>query len=89
MMMVVFVVTAGTCYLAEQNRRSNQQRLLDASFSNHVRSFLALEQNRSRVIKARCWALAQAVRLRAALEERDTEDLYENARTELDRKSVV
>jgi len=83
MMMVVFVVTAGTCYLAEQNRRSNQQRLLDASFSNHVRSFLALEQNRSRAVKARCWALAQAVRLRAALEERDTEDLYENARTEL------
>ncbi|HEY2799959.1 MAG TPA: hypothetical protein VGI85_05150, partial [Chthoniobacterales bacterium] len=83
MMVVVFAITAATCYLAEQNRRANQQRLLDASFNNHVQAFLALQESRSRAIKAKCWTLAQAVRIRAALEERDVEDLYQNARTAL------
>jgi signal transduction histidine kinase len=83
MMLVVFAVTAATVYLTEENRRTNQQRLLDAQFTNRVRSFLALQEGRSRTIKEKCWTLAQAVRLRAALEEGDVEDLYQNARTEL------
>ena len=83
MMLVVLGVTAATVYLAEQNRRTNQQRLLDAQFTSRIRSFLALQEGRSRAIKAKCWTLAQAVRLRAALEELDIEDLYQNARTEL------
>ena len=83
MMLVVFAVTAATVYFAEENRSSNQQRLLDAQFANRVRPFLATQEARARAIKGKCWTLAQAVRLRAALEERDPEDLYQNARAEL------
>ena len=83
MMLVVFAVTAATVYVAEENRRANHRRLLDAEFENRVRSFLAREETRARAIREKCWTLSQAVRLRAALEERDVEDLYQNARTEL------
>jgi len=83
MMLVVFAVTTATVYLAEENRRANQQQLLDTRFADRVRAFLTLQETRARAIKGKCWTLAQSVRLRAALEERDVEDLYQNARTEL------
>jgi len=83
MMLVVFAVMAASVYLAEENRRRNQQRVLDAQFEAHVRSFLAVEEARSDAIKEKCRALSHSVRLRAALEERDVDDLYQNAVTEL------
>jgi signal transduction histidine kinase len=82
-MFVVLAVTSATLYLAERNLRDNQQRALDAQFQNQVRSFLALQEARSIAVMERCRALSQSVRLRAALEERDIEDLYRNALTEL------
>ncbi len=83
MMLVVLAVTAVTVYFAERNRRAEQQRVLNAQFQNQVRSFLALQEARSAAITEKCRALSQAVRLRAALEERDVDDLYRNALTEL------
>jgi signal transduction histidine kinase len=83
MMLVVLAVTTATVYLAEKNRRTNHQRALDAQFQNHVQSFLKIQEARSEAITEKCRALAHSVRLRAALEERDVDDVYRNAVTEL------
>lgn len=82
MMGVVFAVTAASVFLAEKSRQKNQQRVLDAQFQAQVASFLAVEQARSDAIKEKCRAISHSVRLRAALEEREVEDLYENALSE-------
>jgi signal transduction histidine kinase len=84
MMLVVLAVTTATVYLAEKNRRANHQLLLDAQFQNRVQSFLKIQEAHSEIITEKCLALAHAVRLRAALEERDVDDLYRNALTELE-----
>ena len=84
MMLVVLGVTTATVYLAEKNRRANQQQLLDAQFKNRVQSFLKIQEAQSEIITEKCMALSHAVRLRAALEERDVDDLYQNALTELE-----
>src|SRR5437763_3405195 len=83
MMLVVLAVTTATCDLAEKNRRANQQQLLDAQFQNRVQSFLKIQAAQSEAITEKCLALSHSVRLRAALEERDADDLYHNAITEL------
>src|SRR5438874_11949084 len=82
-MFVVLAVTSATLYFAEQNLRQNHQRALDAQFQNQVHSFLAMQETRSRATMERCRSLSHSVRLRAALEERDVDDLYRNALTEL------
>src|SRR6267143_1352023 len=84
MMLVVLAVTTATVYLAEENRRTNHQRALDAQFQNQVQSFLKIQEAQSGAITEKCRALSRAVRLRAALEERDVDDLYQNALTELE-----
>ena len=84
MMLVVLAVTTATVYLAEENRRANHQRALDAQFQNQVQSFLKIQEAQSEAITEKCRALSHAVRLRAALEERDVDDLYRNALTELE-----
>ena len=84
MMLVVLAVTTATVYLAEKNRRANHQQLLDAQFQNRVQSFLKIQAAQSEAITEKCLALSHSVRLRAALEERDVDDLYQNALTELE-----
>src|SRR5438045_6042155 len=83
MMLVVLAVTTATVYLAEKNRRANQQQLLDAQFQNRVQSFLKIQAAQSAAITEKCLALSHSVRLRAALEEREVDDLYLKALTEL------
>ncbi len=83
MMLVVLAVTTATVYLAEKNRRTNHQRALDAQFQNQVQSFLKIQEAQSAAITEKCRALSRTVRLRAALEERDVDDVYRNAVTEL------
>ena len=84
MMFVVLAVTTATVYLAEENRRANHQRALDAQFQNQVQSFLKIQEAQSAAITEKCRTLSHAVRLRAALEERDVDDMYQNALTELE-----
>src|SRR5215831_1027264 len=84
MMLVVLAVTTATVYLVEKNRRANHQSALDTQFENQVRSFLKIQETRSAAITEKCRTLAHSVRLRAALEERDVDDLHQNALTELD-----
>lgn len=83
MMLLVIAVTAVTLYLAEKNLRQKNQEWLAAQFQSDVRHYLTLEDARLSGIKEKCRTLAQSVRLRAALEERDADDLYRNALTEL------
>jgi signal transduction histidine kinase len=84
MMLVVLAVTTATVYLAEENRRTNHQRALDTQFQNQVQSFLKVQETQSNVITEKCRTLSRGVRLRAALEERDVDDSYRNALTELE-----
>src|SRR2546430_13862863 len=84
MMLVVLAVTTATVYLAEKNRRANQQQVLDVQFQSRVQSFLKIQEAQSEIITEKCLVISHAVRLRAALEERDIDDLYQNALTELE-----
>ena len=83
MMLVVFAVTSATLYLAGKNLRAKQQETLETQFQNEVRSYLALQEGRLSGINEKCKVFSHSVRIRAALEERDIDDLYRNALTEL------
>ena len=83
MMLVVIAVTSATLYLAGNNLRAKQQEKLEAQFQNEVRSYLALQETRLSGINEKCRLFSHSVRIRAALEERDIDDLYRNALTEL------
>src|SRR5256886_6333868 len=83
MMLIVLAITGATVYLAENNLRANQQRLLNAQFQNQLRSFLAVQNLRSGAVAEKCRNVSRSVRLRAALEEKDVDDLYRNALAEL------
>jgi signal transduction histidine kinase/CheY-like chemotaxis protein len=83
MMIIVLAIIGATVYLAENNLRANQQRLLNAQFRNQVRSFLAVQDLRSSAVAEKCRDVSRSVRLRAALEEKDVADLYRNALNEL------
>jgi signal transduction histidine kinase/CheY-like chemotaxis protein len=83
LMLLVVALTTATLYLAERNLRQSHQRALDTQFENQLRAYLAMQETRSGTITERCRALSQSVRLRAALEERDVDDLYRNALAEL------
>ena len=84
MMLVVLAVTSATVYVAEENRRANHRRTLDAQFNDQVKAFLKTQETQSASISERCRELSRSVRLRAALEERDVDDVYRNALTELE-----
>ncbi len=83
MMVVVLAVTIATLYLAENNLRANQEKVFDIQFQNQVRSLVRAQETQSRAITERCRVASYSVRLRAALEESDVDDLYRNALTEL------
>src|ERR1041385_5817943 len=83
LMLVVVAVTGVTLFLAARNTQARYQQSLDAQFQDQMRLFTALQEARRTAITEKCSALSRSVRLRAALEERDIEDLYQNALTEL------
>ena len=83
LMLLVVVVTVTTIYLTERNAQDRYQEALDAKFHEQMRLFSGLQEARRRAILDKCRALSGSVRLRAALEEKDVEDLYRNALTEL------
>lgn len=83
MMLIVLAITSAAVYISENNLRSNQRRLLDAQFQNQLRSFLIVQDLRSGAVAKKCRDVSHSVRLRAALEEKDVDDLYRNAVAEL------
>ena len=83
MMLIVLAITSATVYTAENNLRANQQRLINTQFQNQLRSLLAVQNLRSGAVVEKCRDVSRSVRLRAALEEKDVTDLYQNALAEL------
>jgi signal transduction histidine kinase/CheY-like chemotaxis protein len=83
MMLVVVAITGATLYLAEKNLQAKHQEALNAQFQDQVRFFLALQDAQLGATTEKCRAVARSVRMRAALEEEDVDDLYRNALTEL------
>jgi signal transduction histidine kinase len=83
LMLIVVTVTGSTLYLAERNVQARYQESLDVQFQAQMRLFAVVQDTRLGVIRGKCRTLSHSVRLRAALEERDIEDLYQNALTEL------
>ena len=83
MMLIVLAVTGTTLYLAERNTQARYQESLDTRFQSQMRLFTELQEAQLDAITERCRTLSRSVRLRAALEERDVDDLYRNALTEL------
>ncbi len=82
-MLIVLAVTGATLYLAEQNTQARYQEALDTRFQSQMRLFTELQEAQLDAITERCRTLSRSVRLRAALEENDIEDLYRNGLTEL------
>jgi signal transduction histidine kinase len=83
LMLIVVTVAGATLYLAERNVQARYQESLDLQFQSQMRVFAALQDARLGVIMGKCRTLSHSVRVRAALEERDVQDLYQNALTEL------
>jgi signal transduction histidine kinase len=83
LILLVVVVTGTTIYLTERNAQGRYQEALDAKFQEQMRLFSGLQDARRRAILDKCRAVSHSVRLQAALEEEDVEDLYRNALTEL------
>lgn len=83
MMLIVAVVTGVTLYVAERSMRARHQDSLQARFQSEMRRFTEVQEVELSAIMEKCRRLSTSVRIRAALEERDVEDLYHNALTEL------
>lgn len=83
LILLVVLVTGTTIYLTERNAQGRYQEALDATFQEQMRLFSGLQDARRRAILDKCRSLSHSVRLQAALEEKDVEDLYRNALTEL------
>ena len=82
-MAVISVVTALVLYFAQNNLQSAYDQRLKDEFQSRVAFNLGEREARQAAVSEQCRLLAKSVRIRAALEEDDVEDLYLNARIEL------
>jgi PAS domain S-box-containing protein len=83
MMLVVSAITGSALFFAQRSLRDAERRHLEHEFQGELRHLLSLEEVRLAAITERCRALANSVRIRAALEEDAIADLYLNAEVEL------
>ena len=83
MMLIVVVVTGVTLYVAERSVQARYQESLETRFRSEMLRYTAVQEAQLSAITEKCRALSTSVRMRAALEERDVDDLYRNALTEL------
>ncbi len=83
MMLVVTAVTTAVVISARHNAETAQQAGLEENFREQTRGLLALRGERLIAYTDKCRGLSRSVRIHAALEEADVEDLYRNALDEL------
>ena len=83
MMLIVLGVTGVTLYVAERSVQIRYQESLELRFQSEMRRFTEVQEAQLDAVTEKCRTLSTSVRLRAALEERDVDDLYQNALTEL------
>lgn len=83
MMLIVAGVAGATLYVAQDRMRVAHERLSDAQFKNQVELFTEMRKSRLIRIREKCHELVRSVRVTAALEEEDLEQLYKVAFDEL------
>jgi PAS domain S-box-containing protein len=84
MVVVVGGVTGGALFFAHRAARSADQTRLQQEYQGEMGWQVGSQEARRQAISERCHTLAQrSVRMLAALEEGDAEDLYRNAEIEL------
>jgi len=83
MMVCVAGVTCVALFIAERNTQKSYQEALQQKFQSKIAYELGLEEGRQAAVEERCRLLARSVRIRAALQEDDVQDLYENAAVEM------
>jgi signal transduction histidine kinase len=83
MMLVVSAITIAVLYFAQRNADLDVQQNLEREFQTEFAAFVGVQSAHRSVIAERCRALAKSVRILAALEESDVDDLYLNAAVEL------
>src|SRR5471030_2219038 len=81
--LVVFSVTVLALYYAQRTQQVAYQRNLQDKFQSRIGFLLGVQEARQAEVSDRCRSLAKSVRIQAALEEQDVEDLYAIARIEL------
>ncbi len=82
-MLMVSAVTGLALYFAQQLEQADFKRGLQEDFQNRLELVLAPEDARQALVSDQCSHLVHSVRIRAALEEQDIEDLYANGKIEL------
>ncbi len=83
MMLVVAAITAAVFVFVQVHVSATQQRNLEERFQGQTNYLLAMRIARLTAITDKCRSLSHSVRIRAALEEDDVDDLYSNAQDEL------
>ena len=82
-MLIVCGVTALALFVAGRSGEADVQAQLQREFQREFAARFAVQETRRAAVAGRCRALANAVRIRAALEENDVKDLYANGAVEL------
>ena len=83
MMLVVSAITAAGLFLAQRTVESDEEQSLEQRFQSEFANLLGVQEARRAMIADRCRAFANAVRVRAAMEENDVKALYMNAGADL------
>jgi len=83
MMVCILAVTGIVLFIAERNSQASYQEALQQKFQSKIAFELGLEEGRQAAVEERCRLLARSVRIRAALQEDDVQDLYDNATVEM------
>jgi PAS domain S-box-containing protein len=83
LMVVVFAVTICVLYFAQRAEQTTYQQNLKEQFHSRLAFLFGAQDARDAEVSEQCRALARVVRIQAALEEGDVDDLYANAKIEL------
>ena len=83
MMIVVATLTVVTLVVVRRSTQAGDRQQLRDEFRGSLGFLLGAQEARQRFVMERCRTLAKSVRIRAALEEDDVRDLYQNAEIEL------
>lgn len=82
-MLIVCAVTALALFVAGRSGEAGVQAQLQREFQGEFAQLFAVQETRRAAVTERCRTLARSVRIRAALEENDVQDLYANGAVEL------
>jgi signal transduction histidine kinase len=83
LMLLIAAITGVVLFVAEHNTQASFQDALQQKFQSKIAFELGLAQGRQAAVEERCRLLARSVRIRAALQEDDVADLYDNAMVEM------